>query len=229
MATYKYTVEGIYETDKGSGKDFTSFNYEIVLSRFREGGAGTHILRRFLPLLIKKDKKNPLLSKIKQWLITDCKKIDDKFKLEGKNINELNEYEIQELACMYDLYEIPLPSTTSITDLREKATLIYMKKVLKVPMETTEQKLENEFFKKQDDGTIKFDTSMEVPVQVVDNFIGKVAVVKKKTLADYIQQTGQVVAEGVLAVTGNKTDDGQKKDGEKDNGFPSSDDLTKNA
>lgn len=229
MATYKYTVEGIYETDKGSGKDYTSFNYDITLSRFREGGAGTHILRRFLPLLIKKDKKNPLLSKIKQWLITDCQKVDDKFKLEGKNINELNEYEIQELACMYDLYEIPLPSTTSITDLREKATLIYMKKVLKVPMETTEQKLENEFFKKQDDGTIKFDTSMEVPVQVVDNFIGKVAVVKKKTLADYIQQTGQVVAEGVLAVTGNKTDDGQKKDGEKDNGFPSSDDLTKNA
>lgn len=228
MATYKYTVEGIYETDKGSGKDYTSFNYEITLSRFRESGAGTHILRRFLPLLIKKDKKNPLLSKIKQWLITDCKMVDDKFKLEGKNINELNEYEIQELACMYDLYEIPLPSTTSITDLREKASQIYMKKVLKVPMNTIEEKLANEFFKKQDDGTIKFDNSLKVPVQVVEDFLGKVAVVKKKTLADYIQQAGQVVAEGVLAVTGNKSDDGQK-DGNKDNGFPSSDDLTKNA
>lgn len=228
MATYKYTVEGIYETDKGSGKDYTSFNYEITLSRFRESGAGTHILRRFLPLLIKKDKKNPLLSKIKQWLITDCKMVDDKFKLEGKNINELNEYEIQELACMYDLYEIPLPSTTSITDLREKASQIYMKKVLKVPMNTIEEKLANEFFKKQDDGTIKFDNSLKVPVQVVEDFLGKVAVVKKKTLADYIQQAGQVVAEGVLAVTGNKSDDGQK-DGNKNNGFPSSDDLTKNA
>lgn len=228
MATYKYTVEGIYETDKGSGKDYTSFNYEITLSRFRESGAGTHILRRFLPLLIKKDKKNPLLSKIKQWLITDYKMVDDKFKLEGKNINELNEYEIQELACMYDLYEIPLPSTTSITDLREKASQIYMKKVLKVPMNTIEEKLANEFFKKQDDGTIKFDNSLKVPVQVVEDFLGKVAVVKKKTLADYIQQAGQVVAEGVLAVTGNKSDDGQK-DGNKDNGFPSSDDLTKNA
>lgn len=228
MATFKYTVEGIYETDKGSGKDYTSFNYDITLSRFREGGAGTHILRRFLPLLIKKDKKNPLLSKIKQWLITDCQKVDDKFRLEGKNINELSEYEIQELACMYDLYEVPLPSTTSITDLRAKASQIYLKKVLKVPMKTTEEKLQNEFFKKQDDGTIKFDNTLKIPVQVVDNFIGKVAVVKKKTLADYIQQAGQAVAEGVLAVTGNKTDDGQK-DGDKNNGFPSSDDLTKNA
>lgn len=229
MATYKYTVEGIYETDKGSGKDYTSFTYDIELSRFREGGAGTHILRRFLPLLIKKDKKNPLLSKIKQWLITDCKKVNENFKLEGKNINELNEYEIQELACMYDLFEIPLPSTTSITDLREKATQIYMKKVLKVPMDTIEQKLANDFFKKQEDGTIKFDNTLKVPVQVVEDFLGKVAVVKKKTLADYIQQAGQAVAEGVLAVTGNKTDDGQKKDGEQNNGFPSANDLTKNA
>lgn len=224
MATYEYTVEGIYETDKGQGKDLTSFSFKIQLSRFREGGAGTHILRRFLPLLIKQGKNKPLLSRIRQWLITDSVKIDDKFKLEGKNINELNEYEIQELACMYDLYEVPLPMTTSISDLRQKASLAYLKNVLKVSMDTVEEQLQNEFFIKQPDGTVKLDSEMKIPIKIAEDYIGKVEVVKKKTLADYMQLAGQKMADGILTITGNKVENAQQNNNAGD-GFPSANDL----
>ena len=48
MATYLYKGECIYETDKGSGKDYTSLNFEFKLSRFFPEGAGSHIIARFL-------------------------------------------------------------------------------------------------------------------------------------------------------------------------------------
>lgn len=225
MAVFNYYVEGIYETDKGSGKDFTPFNFEIKLSRFYAEGGGTHILRRFLPMLIKKQKNKPLFSKVKTWLITDVKKISDDFPLEGKEISQMTTDEIQELACMYDLYEIPLPNTTSITALREQAMIAYMKKVLKIPMKTPEEQAKLSFFKKQADGTVKLDLGDEKLIVTVNyDFIGKKVVEKKKSLGDFIKNTGKVVADGILAMTGNVSENNETDNGNDD--FPSTDDLT---
>ena len=160
-------------------------------------------------------------------------KLDDNFILEGKDIAEMNEDEIQQLACMYDIFEIPLPQTMSITELRRKAQLAYLKKVLRVPMKTTEEQEQSEFFKRQPDGTLKFDMGdKKLTVGIFNNYIGQKKVVKKKTLEDYIKQAGQVVANGILSVTGN-IDDGQAPDdsgnGEQtpsNDGFPSVDELT---
>jgi len=228
MAVYSYTVEGIYETDKGSTKDFTNFKFEIKLPRFYEQGAGTHILRRFLPILIRQKKNAPLFSKVKSWIITDSKKVSDDFPLVGKDIAEMNEQEIQELACMYDIYEIPLPFTLSISELREKATLCYMKKVLKVKMDTPKEMQENTFFKRQPDGTLKLDLGNEkVIVSLVSNYIGKKVETKKKTLEDYLKNIGQTFTNGILQVK-NQIDDGQPDnngDADESDGFPSADDL----
>lgn len=229
MAIFEYTVEGVYETDKGSGKDYTPFNFKIKLPRFekQEKGACTHILRRFLPILIKNMKNKPLLSGIRHWVITDIQKVNDDFPLEGKEIKDLNEYELQELACMYDLFEIPLPSTIAISELREIAQKAYMKKVLQIPMEKIEDQEKLSFFKRQPDGSLKFDLGDEVlKVEIVDNYIGKKVEVKKKSLGDFIKSAGQAVANGVLAITGN-VDNGQgQQNGNGEGGqFPSLNDL----
>lgn len=229
MAIFEYTVEGVYETDKGNGKDYTPFNFRIKLPRFekQEKGACTHILRRFLPILIKNMKYKPLLSGIRHWVITDIQKISDDFPLEGKEIADLNEYELQELACMYDLFEIPLPSTTAISELREKAQQAYMKRVLKIPMEKIQDQEKLSFFKRQPDGSLKFDLGDEVlKVEIVDNYIGKKVEVKKKSLGDFIKSAGQTVANGILAMTGNvDNNQGQQNDNDKSSQFPSLNDL----
>lgn len=225
MAIFEYTIEGIYETDKGNGKDYTPFNFKIKLPRFdnQEKGACTHILRRFLPILIKNMKNKPLLSGIRHWVITDVQKVSDTFPLEGKEINNLNEYELQELACMYDLYEIPLPSTIAISELREKAQQAYMKKVLQIPMDKIEEQEQLDFFVRQPDGSLKFDLGNQIlKIEVVDNYIGKKVEVKKKSLSDFIKTAGQTVANGILAMTGNGDNDNNEN-----NKFPSANDLQK--
>lgn len=234
MAVYLYKVEGIYETDKGSGKDYTNFSFDIKLSRFYEEGAGSHIVRRFLPYLIRKQKNKPLFSKIRNWVITDIQKVSDDFPLVGKEVSEMNEQEIQELACMYDLFEIPLPGVMSITELRNKAMLAYMKKVLEIPMTTPDEQASLDFFKRQPDGTLKLDLGDEkLTVELMDNYLGKKVEVKKKSLSDFIKQAGQTVANGILAVTGNEVDNGQQPPTGQQalptgNGFPSAESLANN-
>lgn len=205
MAEFKYTVEGIYETDKGSGKDYTPFKFEIRLPRFEghEKGAGTHILRRFLPILIRNLKNKPVFTKVRNWVITNIEKLNDAFPLEGTDINNMNEKEIQELACMYDLYEIPLPATTSVDELREFAQKAYMKNVLKIKMNTVEEQERLEFFKRQPDGSLKFDLGNEVlTVQVIDVYKNDKTVVKKKKLADFISTDEKQQDDNVLDENG---------------------------
>jgi len=224
MAEYLYKVEGIYETDKGSGKDYTPFNFELKLSRFYPEGAGSHILRRFLPVLIRKQKNKPLLSGIRSWLITDVQKISDEFPLAGKEISEMNEQQIQELACMYDIFEIPLPNTMSITELRYKAIEAYMKKVLKIPMKTPEEQEKLSFFKRQPDGTLKLDLGNEkLVVDIVDNYLGKKQVIKKKSLSDFIKTNEETSDSGIITSTSNFDD--EEPIGEFNDQFPSSDEL----
>lgn len=224
MAEYNYKVEGIYETDKGSGKELTSFNFTIKLSRFKEQGAGTHILRRFLPICIKNQKKTPLLSEIKHWLITDIQKVSDEFPLVGKEINKMNEQEIQELACMYDLYEIPLPNTTSITELREKAEQAYMQRILKIPMDTIDEQKKLSFFKEQSDGSLKFDLGDEIlKVELIENFVGKKIEEKKKTLSDFLHTKNENTTNFVQNIPNNN----DIKQSNMSNGlFPSAEELT---
>ena len=220
MAVYKYYVEGIYETDKGNGKDYTNFNFEFNLTRFegQEQGAGSHILRRFLPMAIKKLKNKPLFSGIKHWVITNIEKISDEFPLEDKNIPEMNEYEIQELACLYDLFEIPLPATVSISEMREAAEKAYINKVLDVKMHTPSEQMESEFFVPQPDGTLKFDLQGKDLKVFILYKTDKKEAREKKTLEYYIEKARQKAEKIISDITGAKPENNE-------NNFPSLNDL----
>ena len=173
----KVKIDGVYESEVGSGqKDFIPFSYEYETVRFSAKGLFTHSLRRHAPYLIQNDKKNAkaLFSKIKSLVITDVKKINDECTIAGKDIFELDAWELQELACLYDLYEIPLHGTFSIVEIREKAALAYLERVLKVPMKSNKDKDKLAFFEKQDDGTYRLKTEeMELPVQIFDDYLEK--------------------------------------------------------
>lgn len=221
MAVFKYSVEGVYETDKGNGKEYTNFNFDIKLSRFIPEGAGSHILRRFLPTLIRKQKNKPLFSGVRTWLITNIEKVSDDFPLEGKEIAQMSEDEIQQLACMYDIFEIPLPYTMSLTELREKAMFAYMSKVLHIPMKTPEEQAKLEFFKRQPDGTFRLDLGEEkLFVKVVDDFLSKKKEEKKKSLSDFIGGASQNLSNANTIQT-----KGEFFDESPVNQFPSANDL----
>jgi hypothetical protein len=75
------TVEGIFESDIGSGqKKYYSFEYTFETARVNQKGLYTHALRRLVPYLIQKDKKNAqrLFSRIQSLVINNVKKIDKK-------------------------------------------------------------------------------------------------------------------------------------------------------
>lgn len=227
-------IEGIYESDIGSGqKKFKPFEYTYKTARINPKGLFTHALRRHAPYLIQKDKKNAniLYSRIKSLNISDIKIIDEECYLEGKNIAELSDWEIQDLACLYDLYEIPLHGVCPLPELREKAMLAYLEHVLKVPMKKPEEKEALDFFEKEEDGTYKFKPEgLNLPIKIYDSLIEKKqGVVKKKDISYFIKRAGLNVANGILNMTGNQTVDNPDKESSDEGGsgdeFPSGNDL----
>ena len=223
----KVTVEGIYESDIGSGqKKYVNFNYTMELTREKTEGLETHIMRRFIPYLISKDKNKSSVpfSRIKSFMITNIEKIDKTSTIMGKDILTLNEWEIQDLACLFDLYEAPTYGKFSIIATRNKTAEAYLKKVLKVPMKTAMEKAQLDFFKQLPDGTFKLDFGdSKCLVTVPDGYFEKEEKQKKEKLTlSYFQKMGQTVANAVLAATGN-----QPLKNDQNANFPSMDDLTK--
>lgn len=209
------TVEGIYESDIGSGqKKYKDFKYTFKTSRLTEKGVGTHVKKRFVPLLIAKDKtkSGTVYSRMKSFLITDIKSVDDtKDSIIDKEIMTFNAEQIQDLACTFDLFKIPLPNSCSITEMRELAVLAYMEKVLKIPMKTTKEKEELVFLEKQPDGTFKLNLGEEkVYAAMPEGYFNQPKVkepITKKSLAYFVQQAGKTIADGILSATGNQAID----------------------
>ncbi len=228
-------IEGIYESDIGSGeKKFYPFEYTYKTARINQKGLFTHALKRHAPYLIQKDKNknNKLFSRIQTMNISDIKVLDEECYLEGKDINELNDWEIQDLACLYDLYDIPLYGVYSIGESREKATLAYMEYVLNIPMKTNREKDALDFFEKEDDGTYKLNLKgQKVIIEIEEALLNKKKNgVAKKGLSDFIQNAGRTLANGILNMTGNKTAEDSDENFEKENDeMPSINDLLINA
>lgn len=228
----KIKVEGVYESDTGSGqRQYEGYSYDINISKTTERGIMTHIQRRFIPYLIAKDKEkvSKIFSRLRTCVITDTQTVSDKDSIIDKDINEMNEWQIQDLACLFDLYEIPLPHTCSITEMREQAILAYMKVVLKVPMNTPEERAELDFIKPYPDGTYKLDLKgRKVYAKVPTGYFEKKAKeVEKKSLAFFESLVNLVSGdkqEEVKAGSKSKEDKNQKPQNN-DDGFPSADEL----
>lgn len=227
---FKITVEGVYESDTGSGqRQYEGYSYDFNISKPTDRGIMTHIQKRFIPYLIGKDKTkvSKIFSRLRTCIITNAQTIDDKKTIIGKDINELNEWEIQDLACLFDLYEVPLPHTCSISEMREKATIAYMKTVLKIPMSTPQERSQLDFIKQLPDGTYRLNLDRKIYVKVPSGYFEKKKKeVEKKSLAFF---------ESLIdTFTGDKEDkektpeSGSEKTSQSDkgnDGFPSADSL----
>ena len=167
---FKITVEGIFESLTGAGASkYENFNLTFVSSRVQKEGIETHIQKRYIPYLLKTDKtyKNKMFSNLKNYRIVSIEKLEEETELFGKDILKLDEFEIQDLACLYDLYEVPLNGVYPLNETREKTALAYLKKVLKVPMKTPTEKKKLKFLEQKTDGSF------------VPNFQGREILIEK--------------------------------------------------
>ena len=195
--------DGIVEFATGSGQSrYESFEYTMQTARENEAGLYTHIVNRFAPMLIKQDKKFKGLpfKKIKSLVITEVKKLSTENYLIGKDILSLDEKELQDFACFYDLYEVPLAGTQALSLIREKALVAYMHKVKKIPMKKPEEKLKWKWFIQQPDGTFRFDAQGEkFPIQYVEEYFKtKKIEIKQKGMEDLL---GTAKTEPEMAAT----------------------------
>ena len=155
---FKVTVEGIYESITGNAQSkHIPFNLVIEVARIKKEGIETHLEKRLIPYLLKTEKKfkDNLFSKIKHYRIVDIEKLDKECFLFGKEVMDLNEFELQQLATLYDLYEAPLYGIYPLNTARELTALAYFKKVLKVPLKTVKDKQKADFLVQATDGSFK--------------------------------------------------------------------------
>lgn len=183
--------DGIVEFATGSGQSrYESFEYIIETAREKESGLYSHICARFAPMLIKQDKKFKGLpfKRIQSLVITEVKKLDKENYLIGKNILELTEKEVQDFACMYDLYEVPLAGTQALSLIREKALIAYMHKVKKEKIKNPEDKRKWKWFVQQEDGTFRFDAQGDkFPIQYVSTYFEKQKTeIKQKGMDEFL-------------------------------------------
>ena len=196
--TLKVTVEGLYETNVGSNqKKYTQFRFDILVDRVKQSGIETHILHRFIPMEIKKHKKMPVCDKVKNFLITDIQKIDDKISIDGKNIAEMSETEIQQLAALFDIYCMPLPNIMSITALRERACQEYLKNVAGIDIDKDEVKKTLNCYTVTPAGTYKFELGE-------DQICVDTALLKDANIKDV--KTTKLNISGISSVCRKKTD-----------------------
>lgn len=186
---FKVTVEGIYESITGNAQSkHIPFNLVIEVARMKKEGIETHLEKRLIPYFLKTEKKykDNLFSKIKHYRIVDIEKLDKECELFGKEVMELSELEIQQLATLYDLYEAPLYGVYPLTTTREKTAIAYFKKVIKVPLKTVQDKQRAEFLVQTTDGSFipKFDGIKTTIIENKEFFNVKPKEMNKKISTD---------------------------------------------
>lgn len=166
---YKVTVEGKYETQLNNASvKYEPYKLTFEVCRTKAEGIETHLQKRLIPYYLKTSnqyKTKPFM-RLADFNIVEIEKIDKEIGLFEKDVMELDELEIQQLATLYDLYEVPLYSVYPLARTRELAALAYFKKVVKIPMNTPQEKKKVPFLKQNSDGSFKPDFS-NTPVPIV--------------------------------------------------------------
>lgn len=168
---YKVTVEGKYETMINSATvKYEPFKLTFEVARTKKDGIETHLQKRLIPYYLKtvnQYKTKPFI-RLHDFNIIEIEKLDKEIELFGKDVLELEHLEIQNLAALYDLYEVPLYGVYTLEKTRELCALAYMKKVIKLPMKTPHDKKKLPFLVQNSDGSFKADFS-NTPCPIVEN------------------------------------------------------------
>ena len=133
MNMIEVEVSGSFKTQPGTDKDRKSFSgLKIVMPNCPSEYYTAHALRYF-PLAIREDKKLKEINfeGVIKLFIDSVKEVDGEPSCVGKDVKEMTWEELQSMACVLKLREIPLYQSMNIRTAREKAYETYMKVIKK--------------------------------------------------------------------------------------------------
>ena len=145
----KVTYEGVYSSTVGQYRRTIPFRFEHEVAGNHTDCLESHLKKRYVPMMIAKNKnlKDPF-ERLVSFRLVNYEKNNKPNPLKDKNIFELNEWEVQELSRTFNLFEIPLPFTTTLSELRQKAAFQYLKRVKGLNIDTDREKAQFDFYKK---------------------------------------------------------------------------------
>ncbi|MEI8127986.1 MAG: hypothetical protein WCG95_00080 [bacterium] len=186
-------IEGIYRTNVGDSQKNTDFNFKFEIAGNHTDYLESHLKKRYVPMLVRLKKNMPVYSSLAAFRLVDYKANDKPCGLDGVDVFEMDEWQIQELARYFNLLNIPLPYTVSLGELREKAAIQYLERVKGIPLEKDEDKEKVDFFVKNPSGSWVFTLKGErLLVDAKDENLEAEKVQEKMSLSDVLSQPCQI-------------------------------------
>lgn len=163
---WKIKCSGTYFTQGQHGKDITDFDFEKEIPSCPELWIDSVVQKRMLPIWIEEERKKPKgkdkykrFDGIDSCQIFEFEEIDETDSFIGKDVLNMDEKQIQEVASALVLIEVPLPRKLNIKQLRNECVLAYLSVVQKVEMKKESNKEALDFYKKTPSGTWVVDFS----------------------------------------------------------------------
>ena len=177
----KVKYEGVYSSTVGQYKRTIPFRFEHEVAGNHTDALESHLKKRYVPMMIAQSKnlKDPF-ERLVSFRLVDYEKNNKSNPINGKDLFELNEWEIQELARTFNLFEIPLPFTTTLSELKQKAAFQYLKRIKGLKIDTDKEKMEFDFFKKDLNGSWVIELDEPLIIEVDENKTEDAQTVKKK-------------------------------------------------
>lgn len=177
----KVKYEGVYSSTVGQYKRTIPFRFEHEVAGNHTDALESHLKKRYVPMMIAKAKnlKDPF-ERLVSFRLVDYEKNDKPNPINGKDLFELNEWELQELARTFNLFEIPLPFTTTLSELKQKAAFQYLKRIKGLKIDTDKEKMEFDFFKKDLNGSWVIELDEPLIIEIDKNKTEDAQAVKKK-------------------------------------------------
>jgi len=195
-------VEGIYKSNVGASAKNVDFEFKFEVAGNHTDFLESHLKKRYIPMLIRQKSKMPIFTSLSAFRLIDYKANDKPCGLDGVDIFAMDEWQIQELARYFNLLNIPLPFSVSISELREKAAIQYLEKVKGIPVEKDEDKEKLDFFVKNPSGTWVFNPRGEkLLVEIKEENLDVEKPQVKMSLSEALSQPNQVVVPTVDDLT----------------------------
>lgn len=177
----KVKYEGVYSSTVGQYKRTIPFRFEHEVAGNHTDALESHLKKRYVPMMIAKAKnlKDPF-ERLVSFRLVDYEKNNKPNPINGKDLFELNEWELQELARTFNLFEIPLPFTTTLSELKQKAAFQYLKRIKGLKIDTDKEKMEFDFFKKDLNGSWVIELDEPLIIEIDENKTEDTQTVKKK-------------------------------------------------
>lgn len=132
MKALKITISGSY---RGRDKDTHDFNgiTGVVPYNSNPDIVSAHVRRRYAPMWIANSPKHSsaAVGSIRECYIDGIEEVEHDFSFLGKSITEMTQEEVQDLATLKDLREIPLWRKSSTRRLHDVAYAVYANEVLR--------------------------------------------------------------------------------------------------